>query len=380
MLFWFIAALLTLGASLAVLLPLARREVADAADGAHDLEVYRDQLAELDRDAGRGLIGDEEAQQARAEIARRIIRTDRQKRGAPYGPGLALRAIGAAAVLAVPLVSWGVYAAIGSPDLPSQPLEERLAKNPADSSVEELVARAEAHLASNPGDGRGWEVLAPIYLRIGRFADAVNAYRSAIRIEGATAAREAGLGEAIAAAAGGLVSAEARDAFERALALEPDLPKAKFYLATALAQEGRFAEAMSGWKAMLPSLPEDSPWRPAVRQAIGEAETRLAGAGGQAAPGPDRQQVEAAAGMSDTDRNAMIETMVAGLDEKLRKNPADVEGWTRLVRSYLVLGRTEAARDAISRGIEALGADSEAGKRFTEFSASLDLKAGETAQ
>lgn len=382
MLFWFVAALLTLGASLAVLLPLARREIVDSVDGDHDLEVYRDQLAELERDAGRGLIGDAEAEQARAEIARRIIRTDsRKRRGAPHRQGAALRAIGAAAVLAVPLVSWGIYAATGSPDLPSQPLQERLAKNPADSSVEELVARAEAHLAANPADGRGWEVLAPIYLRTGRFADAVNAYRSAIRIEGATAAREAGLGEAIAAAAGGLVSAEARAAFERALALEPDHPKAKFYVATALAQEGRFAEAVSEWNGLLANLPADSPWRPAVQQAMGEAQTRLAAADdGQAAPGPDQQQIEAAAGMSETDRNAMIETMVAGLDERLRKNPADVEGWTRLVRSYLVLGKTEAARDAISRGVEALGADSEAGKRFAEFSASLDLPAGETAQ
>ncbi|TIM62011.1 MAG: c-type cytochrome biogenesis protein CcmI, partial [Mesorhizobium sp.] len=81
------------------------------------------------------------------------------------------------AVLAVPLVSWGLYSQLGSPDLPSQPLSERLAKNPADSSVDELVARAEAHLAANPSDGRGWDVLAPIYLRMQRFSDAVTAYR-----------------------------------------------------------------------------------------------------------------------------------------------------------------------------------------------------------
>ena len=62
MLFWVIAALLTLGASLAVLLPLAGRTAARTADGAHDLEVYRDQLAELDRDAARGLIQPAEAE------------------------------------------------------------------------------------------------------------------------------------------------------------------------------------------------------------------------------------------------------------------------------------------------------------------------------
>ncbi|TGV50678.1 c-type cytochrome biogenesis protein CcmI, partial [Mesorhizobium sp. M2D.F.Ca.ET.160.01.1.1] len=99
------------------------------------------------------------------------------------------------------------YVKLGSPDLPSQPLSERLGKNPADSSVDELVARAEAHLAANPSDGRGWDVLAPVYLRMQRFADAAAAYRNAIRLDGDSAVRQAGLGEAIAGAAGGIVSA-----------------------------------------------------------------------------------------------------------------------------------------------------------------------------
>ena len=132
----------------------------------------------------------------------------------------ARRAVGMAAVLALPLIAWGFYVALGSPHLPSQPLAERLAKNPSEGTVEELVARAEAHLAANPEDGRGWDVLAPVYLRLGRPGDAVTAYRNAIMINGASAERESGLGEAIVAAADGMVSSEAQAAFERALALE----------------------------------------------------------------------------------------------------------------------------------------------------------------
>ena len=202
MLFWVIAALLTLGASLAVLLPLSRRGPTHAIEGSHDLEVYRDQLAELDRDAERGLIQPAEAEQARAEIARRILKAD--KAAAGFAAGAAVnrsgRAIGVAAVLAVPLVSWGIYAATGSPDLPSQPLAARLEKSPADSTVDELVARAEAHLVANPDDGKGWDVLAPIYARLGRYDEAVTAYRNAIRLSGADGARQSGLGEAIAVA------------------------------------------------------------------------------------------------------------------------------------------------------------------------------------
>ena len=268
MLFWFVAALLTVGASLAVLLPLTSRSAGASAAESNDLEVYRDQLAELDRDAARGLIQPAEAEQARTEIARRILRRTARRGAAPPRPHRAASGpdalVATAAILAVPLVSWGVYAELGSPDLPSQPLAERLAKNPGDSSVEELVARAEAHLVANPSDGRGWDVLAPIYLRLGRYDEAVNAYRNAIRLDGASALREAGLGEAIAGVAGGLVTADARAAFGRALELDPAQPKARFYLATALAQEGKAAEALTAWQAMLSTLPADSPWRGAV--------------------------------------------------------------------------------------------------------------------
>jgi cytochrome c-type biogenesis protein CcmH len=377
MLFWVIAALLTLGASLAVLLPLAGRSAVRAADGAHDLEVYRDQLAELDRDAGRGLIQPAEAGEARAEIARRILKAGKMAAASAGPGGGSARAIGVAAVLAVPLISWGIYATIGSPDLPSQPLAARLEKNPADATVDELVARAEAHLAANPEDGRGWDVLAPIYARLGRFGEAATAYSNAIRLDGASAARESGLGEALAGVAGGVVTAEAQAAFSRALQLEPGQPKASFFLASAQAQEGKVAEALEAWQAMMITLPPDSPWRGAVAQAVQEANSRLAAAGNEAAPGPTQQEIDAVTSMSAEDRIAMIEQMVAGLDERLRQNPRDLEGWQRLVRSYHVLGRADEARDALKRGTAALGQDSAEGRQLAEFSSSLGMTAAE---
>ncbi|PSJ61329.1 c-type cytochrome biogenesis protein CcmI [Pseudaminobacter soli (ex Li et al. 2025)] len=380
MVFWFIAALLTLAASLAVLMPLAGRSKSDSSGDAHDLEVYRDQLAELDRDAARGLIQPADAEQARAEIARRIIRLggeDKQRRGSGSSASVT-RTLGVAAVLAVPLISWGLYGVLGSPDIPSQPLRERLAQSPADSSVDELIARAEAHLAANPQDGRGWEVLAPVYLRMGRYDQAVTAYRNAIRLQGSTAEREAGLGEAITDAGDGMVSAEAQQAFERALRLEKDQPKARFYLATALVQDGKIQEAASAWEAMLASLPADSAWRSPTQAALAETRKRMTGTPtAEVAPGPTKQDMDAAASMSPEDRKAMIETMVAKLDEKLRQNPHDVEGWQRLLRSFLVLGKNDEAHAALKRGIEALGATTEDGKKLADFAATLGLSATE---
>ncbi|MER9344425.1 c-type cytochrome biogenesis protein CcmI [Mesorhizobium sp. M0601] len=378
MLFWVIAALLTLGASLAVLLPLAGGSKNASAAGDHDLEVYRDQLAELDRDMARGLIRPMEAEEARAEIARRILRLSNAGHADETAtqPSRSTRLVATAAVLLVPLVSWGLYGQLGSPDLPSQPLSERLAKNPADSSVDELIARAEAHLAANPSDGRGWDVLAPVYLRMQRYADAVTAYRNAIRLDGDSAARQAGLGEAIANAAGGIVSAEAQAAFEAALKLDPANPKAAFYLAMGMAQEGRIAEATAAWQKMLAALPQSSPWRGAVEQALAESAARSV-ASEAPAKGPSAEDIDAASSMSPQDRQAMISTMVAGLDERLRQNPRDEEGWMQLVRSYAVLGKTDQARDALNRGIAVFGADSDQARKFTAFAASLGVTATE---
>ncbi|TPO06283.1 tetratricopeptide repeat protein, partial [Mesorhizobium sp. CU2] len=296
--------------------------------------------------------------------------------GGAAAPSRGARLIASVAVLAVPLLSWGLYGVLGSPELPSQPLAERLAKNPADSSVDELVARAEAHLAANPQDGKGWDVLAPVYLRLQRYPDAVTAYRNAIRLDGGSAARQAGLGEAIASAAGGIVSADAQEAFDAALKLDPANAKANFYLAVGLAQEGRKAEAVAAWQKMLGGLAPDSPWRNAVQQALAEA-AAPAVAANPPANGPAAQQVEDAQQMSPQDRQAMIETMVAGLDDKLKQNPRDEEGWMRLIRSYVVLGKADQARDALGRAVAAFGADSEQAKKFTAFAASLGVTATE---
>ncbi len=379
MLFWVIAALLTLAASLAVLLPLAARPKAGAAGASHDLEVYRDQLSELERDLSRGLIQPAEAEQARAEVARRIIRLDGEEGSearASRPASTALRLVSAAAVLAVPLVSWGVYARLGSPDLPSQPLSERLAGNPAQSSIEELVARAEAHLSVNPSDGRGWEVLAPVYLRMQRFDDAAVAYRNAIRLLGSTAERQSGLGEALVNAQGGAITADARVAFEAALKLDPSDPKAAFFNALALAGDGRKEEAVAAWRAMRADLPQGSPWLDAVDRALArqEAAPVAPGTGGPGTDGPSKEEMDAAAAMSPQDRQEMIAGMVERLDDRLRQNPQDSEGWMQLIRSYLVMGEAGKAREALDRAVAAFGAGSEQARKLAAFASSNGLE------
>lgn len=379
MLFWIVAALLTLGASLVVLVPLAGRSSRAASSSSHEVEVYKDQLAELDRDAERGLIGASEAAEARAEIGRRILRiagNEKAEQGPARMPLLA-RIVGVAAVLVVPLVSWGFYAGLGSPDVPGQPLSARFSEDPANDSMEQLLARAEAHLIANPNDARGWTVIAPVYMRLTRYDDAARAYRTIINLDGATAQLQASLGEALVYAGGGMVTQAASEAFKASIALDPKDARARYYLATASAQQGDFASAATGFETLLADLPADATARPTVQASLEEARRMAAGPTAAPAPGPGQAEMDAAAEMSPEDRSAMIGTMVARLDEKLRANPNDREGWQRLVRSYLVLGDGQKARDALERGVKALetAGVADQAKQLADFATTLGLPA-----
>lgn len=167
-----------------------------------------------------------------------------------------------------------------------------------------------------------------------------------------------------------MVTAEAEDVFLEALKLEPGEPKARFFLALARAQEGATADAQAIWREMLGDLPEDSPWHAAARQALvrsGDA------AASSERLGPSEEDMAAASDLSQADRQEMIEGMVAGLDEKLRENPQDLDGWRRLIRSYIVLQRPDAANAALKRGMAAFGRDAPESLELQGFAESLGV-------
>lgn len=371
--FWATAILLTAVSCLAVLLPLIRSKTEAGSSTSYDIEVYRDQLSEVDSDETRGLIGAREAAEARAEIGRRILRSNDEADPVVAGQGTATKWLALIAVACIPLVSWGTYTAIGSPDLPGQPLQARLEKNPSENTIEELIVRAESHLAQNPADARGWDVIAPIYVRVQRYQDAINAYRNAIRLGGSDARRQSGLGEALSAANQGVITSAARQAFLAALELEPRNSKALFFTAMADAQSGRAGEAIARWQTLADDAPDQSPWRNAALNAIAAVQARADAGDPAEQPGPDAEDLAAAENMSAEDRGAMIESMVASLAAKLEENPLDREGWQRLVRSYLVLGKQSEAQVALERGKEALGNIPGASDALAEFAAGLGL-------
>jgi cytochrome c-type biogenesis protein CcmH len=350
---WFPVALMTAVAVFVVLWPLGRRRVAPAAGG--DLAVYRDQMRELERDRSAGLIGSAEAEAARVEISRRMLAAADAQEPAPSAalPPWRRRFIAVAALVALPLGAIALYLVLGLPGYPDQPLAART-NGPENRSLAAVVVQVEDHLERNPSDGRGWEVLGPVYMRLGRFDDAVRARRNALRLLGASATREGDLGEALVSAANGVVTAEAKAAFDRALALDANDPRAKFFTGVAAEQDGKNAEAAAIWNDLLAHAPADAPWANVVRQSL----ARLGSPAVEtAAPGPSAADVAAAADMSPAARAGMVRGMVERLAERLSRDGSDLDGWVRLVRAYLVLGDHERARAAAADARRALASD-----------------------
>ncbi|MDO9414002.1 MAG: c-type cytochrome biogenesis protein CcmI [Pseudolabrys sp.] len=373
---WLAFALMTAAAIFAVLWPLGRRT---ANAGGSDIAVYRDQLDEIARDRATGLIGEAEAEAAKVEVSRRLIAAadvaEADKTVAGASPLWRRRATALAGLVLLPIGATAIYLTLGSPQLPGQPLAERRAAavQPQDRSIQELIGRVEAHLEQNPNDARGYEVIAPVYLRLGRFDDAVNARRKLLALSGETASRQADLGEALSAASNGVITVEAKTAFERALVLDANDLKAKFFVGVAAEQDGDKPKAAAIWTGMLKDAPADAPWAPMVRESLARlgvvSTPPIAGTAG-----PSAADVAAANTMSEQDRADMIRGMVARLADKLKEDGSDLEGWQRLLRAYMVMGDRDKATAAAGDARKALASDPEKLRQIGELIKSMGLE------
>ena len=364
MILWVLFALMTAMAIFAVLSPLARGQ-AKVRSGS-DLAVYRDQLAEIQRDQAAGQIAEAEAEAARIEVSRRLIGAADAEAAAPAPLAVASatwhrRVVALIAIVALPLGVGALYLKVGSPDLPGQPLSAR-ATEIQDHSIDHLVAQVEGHLAANPDDTRGWEVIAPVYLRLGRYDEAVKARRNVLRLAGESADRQADLGEALVGTGNGIVTAEAKAAFERAVALDPQDVKGRYFLGLAAEQDGHRDEAAAIWRAMLASAPQGADWAGFVRNEL----TRVEG-------GPGPAGAAAVNGLSP-EQLTMVRGMVQKLADELHQNGSDLEGWLRLVRSYMVLRERDKAVAAAGDARHALANDPEKLRRIDELVKELGLE------
>jgi cytochrome c-type biogenesis protein CcmH len=321
----FLLAALTTATVGALLIPLLKSRVAATDRLDNDLAVYRDQLAEVERERADGTLPAADAEAARLEIERRILAAaDRDALGAPHASGAVThRLLPTALCLLIPLFALGLYLSIGHPGLPSAPFKpgNALPEAPA-ARVAEVIAGARAQLAKNPDDPQALSAL----------------------------------GEALTVEAGGTVTPAALEALNKAAVRNPDDPRTLFYLGLHEAQSGDSAAALSRWQALEARSPTDAPWLPTLRAEI-QRVAKAAGVSVPSAPapappgssGPTQEQMQAMQNLSPAERQQAIRGMVEGLDAKLRDNPSDRDGWLRLANARRVLGEADKAAEAYAK-------------------------------
>ncbi len=384
MTFWLLAVFLLLLTLVGTVWPLLAGS-SRAAD-ASDVQIYKDQLREIERDIDRGVVDSREGEASKTEIGRRLLAA---ARGADSATAVSLTGARITFVLllvALPAASISGYLAFGSPGVPDTPLAARLDLPGNEGRIEDLVARVEEHLVRRPNDGDGWKVIAPVYARLGRLDEAVQAYGKAVRLTEPDADLLSSYGEAMVMQASGIVPEAARRIFEQSATMNPSGVKARFYLAMALNQDRRYAEAIPAWTGLLEGAPDNAPWAAMARSMLTAARTALqneddtdaapGSTGGPTAeaPGPSRAEIEAAQSLSEDDRQAFIESMVSGLSERLDADGGTVDEWIRLVRAYTVMGRADDARSAVRRARAAHAEDEAALTRLDDAAQSLGVE------
>jgi cytochrome c-type biogenesis protein CcmH len=374
MTFWIVAGGLTLVTALLIGRALLRPTDAGAPDR-RDIRIYQDQLRSVDKDLARGVVSDGEAERLRTEIKRRILDADK---AATDGPVQAPRAATlAAACIAAFVVIGGslwLYAEIGAPGYPDQPMEKRIADaaklraerpsqvefearmpvSPAPEISEDfarLIEQLRTAVQDRPDELEGWVLLARNESRLGNLPAARAAQTRVIELKGdaATSQDYTQLAAMLIQAAGGNVSAQADEALNAALSRDPGNPIARYYAGLMHLQTNRPDQAFQFWEPLVREGPPDAPWIPIIRARL-ETVAALAGINYAlpadpllAGPGPSAADMAAAAEMSPEDRQEMVQAMVDQLGRRLAEEGGPPTDWAKLIRAHGVLGNTDRA-------------------------------------
>jgi cytochrome c-type biogenesis protein CcmH len=371
MILWLALMAVTGGVLTALFVPLFRQYRPTPSRARRELVIYRDQLAELDRDVEAGRVSAADAKPAETEIQRKILAAADATDPAEIATAAPTRGWAAPVALAllatvIPIGAFAVYLSVGSPGVPSFPFDPQRAA--AEAHVRQQVAEMTAlveklaqHLKQKPDNPEGWALLGRSYRELQRTSEAVKAYEQAYAHSGNDVRYAGDYGEAIVLAADGQVTPDAQRLFEQVMTSDASEPRARFYIGLAKAQAGQAREALAIWRSLEADSPPGAAWLPDVRQVMASVAAKAgidpssvpatSTAPIREAPGPTADDVAAAQPMNPADQQKMIRDMVEGLAQRLAANPNDLDGWKRLGKSYVVLNEPAKARDAYGHAL-----------------------------
>lgn len=378
---WLALGVMTLAAVALVGAPLVRGAGRAPTRRDYDLRVYRAQLAELAREHERGLLGEREAEAARLEVERRMLAADAASRPAGLDATPAARSwpVAVALLIALPALAGGLYWVLGSPGQPAAPFAERAAERRqlAEArareravlpSVDAMIAPLEERVRANPDDLESRLRLGRAYALARRFDQAADAFREAIRRDDGMPAVHSALGEALIMANGGIVSPQARAAFDKALELDATDPRARIYTGLGMLQRGEQQEALDAWAALIADAPADAQWLPDLRQRVAALAEEL---------GLDPEQALPAARAAPTADAAGLRQTATALEAALAADPKDYEGWIRLAQTWAQLGEPARAQEALTRGSKAYPGAPFVQRQLQTAAAELGLSLGD---
>ncbi|MCU0827372.1 MAG: c-type cytochrome biogenesis protein CcmI [Tabrizicola sp.] len=350
--FWAAAVALATGVAGVLVLAL-RRAPADMAPRQDvDMAVYKDQLADIERDLARGTIAPDEAERLRAEVGRRLLDADRV-RNVPQAMAAGRGTIAASLTVLALVIPGGVaaYWGMGAPGYPDMPLEARLADLDAGiaarpSQAEQLErmdlardAAAEGTLRAELAGVTDVSALRERYraaLLAGEMTSAVLVQERLLQLlgDGTEAQDHADLALALTLEAQGYVSPEAEVQLRETLTRDMTNELARYLVGEMFLQGGRFDQAFKFWRPLVEDGNPEAPWNVSARERIAAVAERA----GVRYELPD-SAASAIAELPEEERQAMIEGMVAQLADRLATEGGDVEDWERLIRSLSVLER-----------------------------------------
>lgn len=384
-LFWAAATVLTGGVTVLMLQGLRRGDA--AADNGAALKVYRDQLAEVDRDLGRAVLSPSEADRLRTEISRRLLEADRSLKNTAQPRQKASLIPAALLIAATSAAALYGYQRVGSPGYGDLPLRQRLAlaeqlyaERPSQAEAEatappppalqadpqllDLIAKLRVAVEQNPDDPEGLTLLARNEAQLGNFSAALKAYQHLLQVKGdaATADDHTATAQTMIFAAAGKVTPEAEQHLIRALELDPTHPLARYFVGLMFAEVDRPDRAFALWEPLLREGPADAPWMAPLTEMLPDIaysagiKYQMPGTG----KGPTAMDMAAAGDMTPEERQEMIKGMVGQLEERLGSEGGPVEEWAKLINSLAVLGDPDRAKAAFAKAQAAFKDDSAA--------------------
>lgn len=292
-LFWIICAALLIIAILFVAIPLWRGTsknnsvVRDAAN----LEILRDQIAEMDADLKNGLLTPELHEQGKRELQARLLEEVGDTAGATSNQPHPLKITAVALAVLLPLASVGLYLKIGNPHaFQAQTAHGMGGMARTETGLKELEDR----VAQNPDDPNALVMLARSYVEMERYVDAVKAYEKLVKIIPNEAVLWADYADAMAMTHQSLIG-PATKLLDQALALNPDEPKALALSGTAAMERGDYPVAVRYWEKLLKQIPPGSPDAKMVEDGISEAR-KMAGMAKSGKTAPMLEQINEPAG------------------------------------------------------------------------------------